>query len=196
MEIEVPGSESDAVLRRDGDLVGQRTRVVAEDLQRPRILAGRRRRFVAPCDDDHRAVRGQHSNLMRVDTRINRCALRRLATDASVRVDRVDGHAAWIVVRHEHVPAGAIAGDVDGASAQPRGRTVLAQGAVGAMRKTVMPCRSPTGSTPEPAYWRRRCSRQRRANEWTATPRLPGRSLEASGTIAEPASPVPRRRQT
>ena len=114
VEVEMASAEAEAVWWRDGDLIRQLAGIVAEDLQRAGVLAGGCSRFVAASDDDDRAVRGQDANLMRVDTGIERVALRHLCTHTAVGVDRVNGHPARIVVRHEQISSGSIASDVDG----------------------------------------------------------------------------------
>src|SRR6185312_8650090 len=114
MEVEMTRAEAEAVLWCDGDLIRQRARVVVEDLQSSRVLARGCGRFVATCHEDDGAVRGQDANLMRVDTGIERRALRHFCTHTAVGVDRMNGHSARTVVRREQISSGPIAGDVDG----------------------------------------------------------------------------------
>jgi hypothetical protein len=52
---------------------------------------------------------------MRVDAGIDRCALRDLSTDAAVCADGVDRDSARIVVGHQQMTPGSIAGEVNGA---------------------------------------------------------------------------------
>src|SRR5262245_3969203 len=60
-----------------------------------------------------RVVGWQEPNVVGVNAHIERTRLRYLRTDCSVGVDGVNRNAAWVVVGHQHVARGPIAGDVD-----------------------------------------------------------------------------------
>ena len=107
-------SKPDSVRWSYGCDVGQLAVVEPKHLERAWILSRRARRFIASRHQHDSIVGRQDADIVRVNTNIERTRLRNLRTHRSVGVDRMNRNAARVVVGHQQVARGSIAGDVDG----------------------------------------------------------------------------------
>src|SRR5262245_3281172 len=92
-----------AAVGRDRDLVTEHAVLIIEHFQRAGVLRLGRRALVAAAHQDREPVVRPHTDLMRVDARVDRAGLRYLLAGREIFVDAIDSHRTRVVERDQDV---------------------------------------------------------------------------------------------
>ena len=111
-------TEAITAIRRDRDFLGQLPLPVREDLQRTRLFRFAEGGVMAAGNEDHCAVVQPDTDLVRVDTGVDRLRLHDLRARRCVGVDTINPKSARIAERDQQVLGRNVGGHVDRAGRQ------------------------------------------------------------------------------
>src|SRR5258708_36056365 len=118
-----------AAVGRDRALVTEHAVLIVEDFQRAWVLRLGRSALVAAAHQDREPVVGSHTDLMRVDARVDRAGLRRLLAGREILVDAIDSHRTRVVERDQDVFGRDVSAEMDRTGRQAKRLAVLLQSA-------------------------------------------------------------------